>query len=65
MTKENLTLTHESAGIRGRIRFTEFIVGFHIDVRALLQVTKVIVRVLVKAKDVMPGSLGRWTSCQR
>jgi hypothetical protein len=64
MTKENLTLTHESAGIRGRISLTQFIVGFHIDVRAFLQVTKVIVRALVETKDVMPGSPGRWTSCQ-
>lgn len=64
MTKENLTLTLWSLGIRGKIRLTQLIVGFHIDVRAFSQVTKVIIRALVKRKDVMPGSPGLWTSCQ-
>jgi hypothetical protein len=36
MTKEDLTLSPGSAGIRGRISFAHLKVGFDIDVRALL-----------------------------
>lgn len=64
MTEDDLTLAMESAGIRAGIRLTHFKVGFHIYMRTFLQITKVIVRVRVKGKDVMPGSLGLRTSCQ-
>lgn len=64
MAKENLTLTVGRARIRSRIGVTNLKVGFHIDVRAFLQGTKVIVRGRVKRKDVMPGSPGLWTSCE-
>jgi hypothetical protein len=43
MTEEDLTLALESAGIRAGIGLTHFKVGFHIDVRTFLQITKVIV----------------------
>ena len=64
MTEEDLTMALGSAGIRARIGLTHFKVGFHIDVRTFLQITKVIVRVRVKGMDVMPGSLGLRASCQ-
>jgi len=64
MTEEDLTLGLGRAGIRARIGLTQFIVGFHIDVRTFLQITKVIVRVRAKGMDVMPGSRGLLTSCQ-
>ena len=64
MAKEDLTLTLGRAGIRGKIRLTNLHVGFYIDERAFLQVTNEIVRARVERKDVMPGSLGLWTSCQ-
>jgi hypothetical protein len=64
MTEEDLTLALESAGIRARLGLTHPIVGFHVDVTAFLQITKVIVRVRVKGSDVMPCSLGLRTSCQ-
>jgi len=62
MTEEDLTLALESARIRARLGLTHFIVGFHIDVTAFLQITKVIVRVRVEGSDVMPCSLGLRTS---
>jgi hypothetical protein len=64
MTEQDLTLALGSAGIRATLGLTHFKVGFHIDVRTLLQITKVIVRVRAKGKNVMPGSLGLRTSCQ-
>jgi hypothetical protein len=64
MTEKDLTMGLGSTGIRARIGLTHFKVGFHIDMRTFLQITKVIVRVRVKGIDVMPGSLGRRTSCQ-
>ncbi len=64
MTEEDLTLPVDSVGIRTRFRVTHRKVGFYIDVRAFLQMTKVIIRVPIKGKDVMPGSLGLRTSCQ-
>jgi len=64
MTEEDLTLTLGSAGIRARLGLTHFKVGFHKDVRTSLQITKVIVRALVKGKNVMPGSLRLRTSYQ-
>jgi len=57
MTEEDLTLALGAAGIRVRIGLTYFKVGFHIDVRTFLQITKVIVRVRIKGIDVMPGGL--------
>jgi hypothetical protein len=48
MTKENLTLTMGGVGIRGRISLTHLKVGFYIDVRAFLQVTKVLIRARLK-----------------
>jgi len=63
MTKKDLTLALGSSGIRVRIGLTNIVVGFHIDVRAFLQVTEVSVRVRVEGKDVMPGSLGLRTGC--
>src|SRR5258708_38965205 len=64
MTEEDLTLPVDSVGIRTRFRVTHRKVCFYIDVRAFLQMTKVIIRVPIKGKDVMPGSLGLRTSCQ-
>jgi hypothetical protein len=52
------------AGIRARLGLTHFKVGFHIDMRTFLQITKVIVRVRAKGIDVMPGSRGLLTGCQ-
>ncbi len=64
MTEVDLTLTLEGVGIRARFGLTHFIVGFHIDVRTFLQVTKVIVRVRVKGNYVVPGGFGLRTSYQ-
>jgi hypothetical protein len=64
MTEEDLTLALGSTGIRARIGLTHFKVGFHVDVRTFLQITKVIVRGRAKGIDVMPGSLGLCTNCQ-
>jgi hypothetical protein len=64
MTEEDLTLGLGSTGISARFGLTHFKVGFHIDVRTFLQITKEIVRVWVKGIDVMPGSLGLRTNCQ-
>ena len=64
MTEQDLTLALGSAGIRARLGLTHFKVGFHIDVRTFLKITKVVVRVRVKGKKVMPGSLGLRTSWQ-
>ena len=64
MTEVDLTLALLSSGIRARFGLTNFIVSFHIDVRAFLQATEVIVRPLVEGNDVMPGGPGLRTGCQ-
>jgi hypothetical protein len=62
VTKEDLTLALGRAGVRCWIRLTYLKVGFYVNVRAFLEVTKVIVGIRIERKDVMPGSLGLGTN---
>lgn len=62
MTKEDLALTLRSIGVRRGIRLTKLKVGFYINLGAFLQVTKVIIRDWAEGENMVPCSLGLWSS---
>ena len=68
MAEEDLTLPLGRRGVRGRVRFSKFEIGFDINVGSLLQVAKVVVRRRTEREDSVPGRKrlrASWKKCWR